>query len=80
MTKANAPKAHSIVFLEYFETLENPRQQAKLRYPLDEVLLLTLCAVLSGAESWVAIAASGRKRLTLLRRFLRRAQQVGATL
>jgi len=62
--------AHSIDFISHFSSLKDPRQQAKLLYPLDEVLLLTLCAVLSGAENWVAIAAFGRKKLAFLRRFL----------
>ncbi len=70
MTETPAPTGHSIDFLTYFETMDDPRQQAKLLYPLQEVLLLALCAVLSGAQSWVAIAAFGRKKLRFLRRFL----------
>jgi predicted transposase YbfD/YdcC len=38
-------------------------------YPLDEVLLLCLLAVLAGAESFVEIARFGTKKLALLRRF-----------
>ncbi len=38
-------------FLEYFNTLEDPRQRAKVLYPLDEVLLLCLLGVLAGCES-----------------------------
>jgi DDE_Tnp_1-associated len=38
-------------------------------YPLDEVLLLCLLAVLAGAESFVEIARFGTKKLDLLRRF-----------
>jgi predicted transposase YbfD/YdcC len=38
-------------------------------YPLDEVLLLSLLAVLAGAESFVEIARFGEKKLELLRRF-----------
>ncbi len=60
---------HHIEFLGHFDNLEDPRQQAKLLYPLNEVLLLTLCAVLSGADSWVEIAAFGEKKLAFLRRF-----------
>ncbi|MCP4183966.1 MAG: transposase family protein [Hyphomicrobiales bacterium] len=36
-------------------TLEDPRQQAKVRYPLDEILLLCLCGVLSCCEKFVDI-------------------------
>src|SRR5450432_4762408 len=38
-------------------------------YPLDEVLLLALLAVLAGAESFVDIARFGRMKLAFLRRF-----------
>ena len=38
-------------------------------YPLDEVLLLALLAVLAGAETFVDIARFGAKKLALLRRF-----------
>jgi predicted transposase YbfD/YdcC len=56
-------------FLEHFDDLEDPRQQAKVLYPLDEVLLLSLLGVLAGCESWVEIAKFGEKKLQLLRRF-----------
>ncbi len=38
-------------------------------YRLDEVLLLSLLAVLAGAETFVDIARFGAKKLSLLRRF-----------
>ena len=38
-------------------------------YPLDEVLLLSLLAVLAGAEAFTDIARFGDKKLELLRRF-----------
>ena len=61
---------HSIDFIAHFSNLRDPRQEVKLVYPLPEILFLTLCAVLSGADSWVAISAYGSKKLALLRRFL----------
>jgi predicted transposase YbfD/YdcC len=45
------------------------RQQAKVIYPLDEILLLCLLAVLAGAETFTDIARFGEKKLALLRRF-----------
>ena len=56
-------------FLEHFADLEDPRQQIKVLYPLDEVLLLCLLAVLAGCNCWVEIARFGEKKLDLLRRF-----------
>ena len=59
----------AIVFLDYFAGLADPRQRAKVVYPLDEVLLLCLLAVLAGAETIVDIARFGEKKRDLLRRF-----------
>jgi hypothetical protein len=61
---------HSIDFIAHFSNLRDSQQEVKLLYPLLEIILLTLCAVLPGANSWVAISAYGRKKLALLRRFL----------
>ena len=59
----------AVVFLRHFKDLEDPRQQGKVSYPLDEVLLLCLLAVLAGAECFTEIALFGVKKLALLRRF-----------
>jgi len=59
----------SVVFLNHFKNLRDPRQRGKIMYPLDEILLLTLLAVLAGADSFVDIARFGDKKLDLLRRF-----------
>ena|SRR5665213_2755845 len=61
--------AETVVFLSYFKDLRDPRQQGKVEYPLDEILLLCLFAVLAGAETFVDIALFGCKKLALLRRF-----------
>ena len=63
--------AEAIVFLGYFNELPDHRQSGKVIYPLDEVLLLCLLAVLAGAEAFTDIARFGEKKLELLRRFRR---------
>ena len=62
--------SESVVFLFYFRDLSDPRQQGKVIYPLKELLLLCLLAVLAGAETFTDIALFGEKKLGLLRRFL----------
>ncbi len=57
------------VFLSHFKDLTDPRQQGKVTYPLDEVLLLALLATLAGAEAFTDIARFGEKKIGLLRRF-----------
>ncbi len=59
----------TIVFLSYFNELTDPRQRGKIAYPLPEILLLCLLAVLAGAETFVDIALFGEKKLDFLRRF-----------
>lgn len=71
MAQTQAERAFDQVvdWLEHFEDMDDPRQPGKVWYPLDEVLLLCLVAVLAGAESWVEIAAFGKKKIDFLRRF-----------
>ena len=61
--------AETTVFLSYFKEMPDHRQQGKVLYPLDEILLLSLLAVLAGAESFTDMARFGEKKLALLRRF-----------
>jgi len=60
--------AETVVFLSYFKDLPDVRQRGKVMYPLAEVLLLCLLAVLAGAETVTDIARFGEKKLDLLRR------------
>jgi predicted transposase YbfD/YdcC len=59
----------AVVFLTHFRDLPDPRQRGKVTYPLEELLLLCLLAVLAGAETIVDIARFGDKKIALLRRF-----------
>ena len=61
--------AETTVFLSYFKDMPDHRQAGKVTYPLDEILLLCLLAVLAGAEAFTDIARFGEKKLDLLRRF-----------
>ena len=59
-----------IGFLAHFAGLEDPRQSAKTLYPLNEILLVSLCAVICGADSWVEVSTFGKMKVEFLRRFL----------
>jgi predicted transposase YbfD/YdcC len=59
----------SVAFLNYFNDLPDVRQIGKVKYPLDEILLLCLLAVVAGAETITDIARFGRHKLAFLRRF-----------
>ena len=61
--------AVSTGLLDHFAALEDPRQAAKVLYPLPEIILLLLCATLAGANDFVEIQLWGRQNLAFLRRF-----------
>src|SRR4051794_33318070 len=56
--------------LDHFAALTDPRQVAKVLYPLPEILLLLLCATLAGADDVVETELWGEQNLAFLRRFL----------
>jgi predicted transposase YbfD/YdcC len=59
-----------VSFLAHFAALGDPRQQAKVLYPLPEILLLVLCGTIAGAGDFSEIALWGQEHLSFLRRFL----------
>ncbi len=61
--------AVSTRLFDHFAALEDPRQAAKVLYPLPEIILLLLCATLAGANDFVEIQLWGRQNLAFLRRF-----------
>lgn len=61
--------AQSLGFLDHFSALSDPRQAGKVLYPLDEIMLLVLCAEVAGAEGFADIALWGETHLDFLRRF-----------
>ena len=52
------------VFLSYFRDLPDVRQSGKVKYPLDEILMLCLLAVVAWAETITDIARFGRHNWT----------------
>ena len=56
--------------LDHFAALEDPRQRAKVLYPLPEILLLLLCATLAGADDVTEVGIWGGENLAFLRRLL----------
>ena len=47
-------------FSEFFSDLHDPRQSAKIAYPLFDILFLTVCAVIGGCEGWEDIEDFGQ--------------------
>jgi len=59
----------TLSFFNHFSNLEDPRIDRKKLYSLEELLFTTLCAVISGAESWYDIEDFGKARISFLKRF-----------
>jgi predicted transposase YbfD/YdcC len=64
------------VFLTFFTDLPDPRQAAKVLYPLPEILLILLCGTLAGADDFVEIVTWADQQQEFLRRFLPFAQGI----
>lgn len=55
---------------EYFGKLRDPRIKRKRKHRLIDIIVLTVIAVLSGAESWNSIEEFGKSRIDFLRKIL----------
>ena len=53
--------------LDFFTTVEDPRQRGKVVYRLDEILLIVLAGCLAGADNMVETAGWARLNLEALR-------------
>jgi predicted transposase YbfD/YdcC len=58
------------VFLDHFGGLEDTREAGKVLHPVPEILLVTLCGVMAGAEGFEDIEDDGASKLDLLRELL----------
>ncbi len=56
--------------VEEFSALEDPRCGGKVEHRLIDILVITVCAVVAGAESWEDIALYGRSKIDWLSKFL----------
>jgi len=56
--------------VNHFSSLRDPRQAHKTAHSLMDILILTLCAVLSGADTWVDVQAFGQAKKEWLKTYL----------
>lgn len=54
-------------FLDHFEVIEDPRAQRNQWYTVAEILLVTLLAVICGAEGWQDVENYGKSKIKYLR-------------
>ena len=53
----------------HFSVIPDYRQEGKVNHKLSDIILLTICAVISGQDDWDCIADFGDNRLEFLKRF-----------
>lgn len=57
-------------FLDFFEGVDDPRIERCKLHPVKEIFLVTLMAVICGAEGWIDVEFFGRSKIDFLRRYL----------
>lgn len=63
-------KSRRPTILECFSTLTDPRLNRRKRHLLEDIVVLAICGVLSGADDWVSIAAFGQAKYHWFKQFL----------
>ena len=56
--------------LERFSRLEDTRDECAKRHSLRDIIVIAICAVVSGAESWVSVEEYGNAKLDFFERLL----------
>ena len=51
-----------ISLVEHFADMKDPRTRRRVEHLLVEIITITICAVISGAEDWVGVAEFGRAK------------------
>ena len=62
--------AQKLPLLQHFSSLKDPRQSVKVLYPLEEIVLLLVCATVAGCDDLVEVGEWGVEHLEFLRRYL----------
>lgn len=57
-------------FLTCFEKVKDPRMNRRKKHELVDIIALTICAVIAGADSWTEVEEYGEEKYDWLRTFL----------
>jgi predicted transposase YbfD/YdcC len=68
--------AISMGFIEYFKLIEDPRQSHKTRHSLLEIIFISVCAYICGANSWDGVFEFANTREVWLRKYIKLANGV----
>lgn len=56
--------------IDHFKDIEDPRVERTKAHLLLDIIVITICAVICGAEGWVSIAKYGEAKYEWLKKFL----------
>jgi len=57
--------------ISHFSTLSDPRIEKKTRHLLEDIIVITICAAICGADDWVAVMNYGKAKYDWLKTFLK---------
>ena len=63
-------KTPDAIFTKHLDCIEDPRHHNK-RHLLSDMLVVSLCAIISGADAWTQVAEYGRSKLDWFNEFLK---------
>ena len=64
------PSNPALPIMTHFENMPDPRQSSKIEHKLIDIIIITICAVICGADSWVEVEEFGKEREKWLKKFL----------
>ena len=64
------PRRRTASIVEHFGELEDPRIERQKQHQLLDVIVIAICAVVCGANDWVAVETFGKAKEAWFRRFL----------
>ena len=57
-------------FIEYFKLIEDPKQSEKTAHNLIEIIFISVCAYICGANSWDGVFEFAKARESWLRKYI----------
>jgi predicted transposase YbfD/YdcC len=69
-SNAQRPQQLDLSIPTYFAKVKDPRRRHRRLHPLQDILVLALCAVICGAQDWQEVETFGHKRHAWLKGFL----------
>ena len=63
-------QAAIVTIQEHFSIVEEPRVEYLVEHNLSEMIVIAICAVICGANDWVAVADWGQAKISWLKQYL----------